>query len=426
MANQKINLDLSFLRPWQTQFVQNMKKFNVLVLHRRAWKTIVAIVVLLFKALTNKGTYGYIAPFRSQAKTIGWDILNKVASQIPWVVFNVSELKCTLPNGSVITLFGADNKEALRGLDLKGVVLDEYADMDKGLYSEVLFPMLNAHLDSFTLWIGTPKGYNIFYDLYIKATTHPKYYTMLATVYDTGLLNEEQIEEAKEEMTTAQGDDSAFRQEFLLDWSVAVKYSYYWEEIEKVKKDGRLADNVFNQSLPVYTAWDLGVADATCIIFFQWDWEWIRVIDYYENTNKGLPFYVEILELKGYRYKEHFMPFDIKVKEWGSWLTRIEQAKEKLGDDKVVAVKRIGVQDWITAARTLFPKMVFDSTLEIPYLNRLSLFQPKIDKDWNPTDKAEHCDIADTIRYLAMSYNQFIEPEDSYGITYINYDDLLE
>jgi phage terminase large subunit len=190
-------------------------------------------VVLLFKALTNKGTYGYIAPFRSQAKTIGWDILNKVAGQLNTkdnpnlVTFNVSELKCTLPNGSVITLFGADNKEALRGLDLKGVVLDEYADMDKGLYSEVLFPMLNAHLDSFTLWIGTPKGYNIFYDLYIKATTHPKYYTMLATVYDTGLLNEEQIEEAKEEMTTAQGDDSAFRQEFLLDWSVAVKYSYY-------------------------------------------------------------------------------------------------------------------------------------------------------------------------------------------------------
>jgi len=50
---------------------------------------------------------------------------------------------------------------------------------------------------------------------------------MLKTVYDTGLLDEGQIEEAKEEMTTALGDDSAFRQEMLLDWSVAVKWSYY-------------------------------------------------------------------------------------------------------------------------------------------------------------------------------------------------------
>tara|TARA_R110002051_G_scaffold91273_2_gene160534 strand:- start:1367 stop:1699 length:333 start_codon:yes stop_codon:yes gene_type:complete len=109
-----------------------------------------------------------------------------------------------LPNGSVITLFGSDNKEALRGLDLKGVVLDEYADMPHGLYSEILFPMLNAHKDSFTLWIGTPKGYNIFYDIYMKALEDERYYTMLKTVYDTGLLDEEQIEDAKKEMTTAQ------------------------------------------------------------------------------------------------------------------------------------------------------------------------------------------------------------------------------
>lgn len=425
MANKKINLDLSFLREWQTEFVKNMKKFNVLVLHRRAWKTIVAIVVLVYKALTNKGTYGYLAPFKNQAKTIGWDALYKIAGQIPWVDFNVSELRCVLPNGSVITLFGADKKEALRGLDLKGVVLDEYADMPHGLYSEILFPMLNAHKDSFTLWIGTPKGYNIFYDLYMKALKDEGYYTMLKTVYDTGLLDESQIADAKKEMTTAMWDDSAFRQEMLLDWSVAVKWSYYWDEIEKTKKEGRIIRDVYNKNLPVHTVWDIGISDPTCILFFQWNWEHIIVIDYYENVNKGLPFYKEQLDLKGYRYGQYYMPFDIAVKEWGSWLTRVEIMQELFWWDRVEQVKRVKVQDGINAARTLFPKMVFDQTMEEKYLNKLSLFQPKVNKDGSPTDTPEHNDLADTIRYLAMAYNQFIEPEDNFEVTYINYDEFI-
>jgi hypothetical protein len=53
----------------------------------------------------------------------------------------------TLPNSSIITLFGADNQEALRGLDLRGVVLDEYKDISPTLYREILAPMINAYKD---------------------------------------------------------------------------------------------------------------------------------------------------------------------------------------------------------------------------------------------------------------------------------------
>lgn len=423
--NKKINLDLSFLRPYQKHFFENHKKKNILVVHRRAWKTIVSITFLIYKALSEKWTYWYLAPFRSQAKTIAWDALNKIASQIPGVTFNVSELKCTMPNGSVITLFGADNKEALRGLDLKGVVFDEYADMAPWIYSEIIFPQVNAHKTGWSVFIWTPKGYNIFYDLYMKAIKDPKWYTAYLTVYDTGLLDEEQLEDAKREMTTAMWDDSAFRQEMLLDWSVAVKWSYYWDEIEKAKKEGRIIRDVYNKNLPVHTVWDIGISDPTCILFFQWNWEHIIIIDYYENVNKGLPFYKEQLDLKGYRYGQYYMPFDIAVKEWGSGLTRVEIMQELFWWDRVEQVKRVKVQDGINAARTLFPKMVFDQTMEEAYLNKLSLFQPKINKDGSPTDTPEHNDLADTIRYLAMAYNQFIEPEDNFEVTYINYDEFI-
>jgi len=69
--------------------------------------------------------------------------------------------------------------------------------------------------------------------------------------------------------------------------------------------------------------------------------------------------------------------------------------------------------------------MVFDSLME-GFLNKLSLFQPVINKDGSPTDKPEHNDLADTIRYLAMAYNQFIEPEGTEEIiTYIDYDEFI-
>lgn len=52
-----LNLDLSFLRDWQKHFFQNHKKRNVLVVHRRAGKTIVTITFLLYKALQTVGDY---------------------------------------------------------------------------------------------------------------------------------------------------------------------------------------------------------------------------------------------------------------------------------------------------------------------------------------------------------------------------------
>tara|TARA_R110002051_G_scaffold91273_2_gene160533 strand:- start:1031 stop:1261 length:231 start_codon:yes stop_codon:yes gene_type:complete len=74
--------------------------------------------------------------------------------------------------------------------------------------------------------------------------------------------------------------------------------------------------DIYNKSLPVHTVWDIGISDPTCILFFQWNGEHIMIIDYYENVNKGLPFYKEQLDLKGYMYGQFYMPFDIAVKEW--------------------------------------------------------------------------------------------------------------
>lgn len=418
------NLDLSFLREWQKHFFEHHKLRNVLVVHRRWGKTIVAIVFLLYKALINKWSYWYIAPYRSQAKQIAWEALLKICENIPWVEKNVSELKATLPNWSTITLFGADNQEALRWLDLRWVILDEYKDISSSLYSEIIAPMVNAYKDGWVTYIWTPWGKNQFYDIYQRAIKNPEdWYSAYLDIYTTGLLDEEQLARAKEEGTDELGDDSAFRQEYLLDWDVSAKYSYYGKYISAVFKENRLYDNLFDPELPVYTAWDIWYNDYTCIVFFQYKDEKIRIIDYYQNRTYWFWHYKEVLDEKPYAYRYHFLPHDIMQTELWTWLTRFETFEKMFGWESALVVTRTKVEDWINAVRELLPDMIFDSSL-IDYLNKLSEYQPKLDKEGNPW-KPIHSDVADTIRYLAMSYNEYIEIEEEYDTVILDYNEYL-
>jgi len=420
----KYNLDLTFLRDWQKKFFSNHKLRNVLVVHRRWGKTIVAIVFLLYKALINKGSYWYIAPYRTQSKSIAWEALNKIGKNIPWMEWNISELKCTLPNGSTIVLFGADNQEALRWLDLRGVVLDEYKDINASLYREILAPMINAYKDGWVVYIGTPWGKNQFYDIYEKAKNNDEWYDACLDIHTTWLLDEEQLKRAMEEGTDEHWDDSAFRQEYLLDWDVSSKYSYYRKQIAAMYKTNRLIDGLYDPHLPVYTAWDIGVNDYTTIIFFQYFEGHIRLIDYYENRGEWIGFYYNHLKSLPYVYKRHFLPHDAAAKEWGSWYTRQQTFEDYFWYDTTYVLKRYPVADGINAVRELFPIMLFDGSL-VKYINVLSEYQPKLDKAGLPTEHAIHCDVSDTIRYLATAYNDFVKTEENWEVEEIDYTHLI-
>lgn len=416
----KINLDISsLLRDWQKEFFEGAKKYNVLVLHRRAWKTVVAILFLIYKALKSKGDYWYVAPFRNQAETIAWDYLKKFWEQIPSTKTNNSKLILTFPNGSKITVFGADNPDALRGLDLKGVVLDEYAQMNRIFYEEIIFPMINAHKDWWATWIGTPKGKNIFYDLYQKAVDSDKYYTMYLNVYETGLLDEAQIEDAKQEQS-----QDAFAQEYMLDWDVSIKGSFYWKQLLKAFEDNRVLPNLYDPTLPVYTAWDLWVNDKTVILFFQYYQNRIRIIDEVEGSNEWLPYYHQILRSRPYAYKMHFVPHDVAVKEFSTWMTRYETFQKMFWWDKVQKLTRQNVQDWINMVRTILDRTVWDSSLE-EYMNILWEYRPKFNEKTGEFGKPIHCDHSDAMRYLATAYNYFVDVHENYETFSVDYSNLL-
>ena len=200
-------------------------RFTVLVWHRRAGKTVFAILELLLAALDCKrerGRYAYVAPLLKQAKAVAWDYVKHYARCIPGVVVNESELAITLPNGASVRLFGADNPDGMRGIYLDGAVLDEVAQMKGEVWGEIVRPAI-ADRGGWVLFIGTPKGVNLFSQLYYRALDaenggDDQWHADLRRWDDTGALPLQEIEQARREMT-----ESQFAQEFECDFNAAVE-----------------------------------------------------------------------------------------------------------------------------------------------------------------------------------------------------------
>jgi hypothetical protein len=132
-------------RPWQLEVHNDLKRFSVLVVHRRGGKTVLAVNLLIDAALRCKkpmGRFGYIAPLLKQARQIAWDYVQHFTAEIPGMHYNQQAMVATFPNGARVSLFGADNPDSLRGLYFDGVVMDEVADMRPQVWGEVIRPAL--------------------------------------------------------------------------------------------------------------------------------------------------------------------------------------------------------------------------------------------------------------------------------------------
>ena len=198
-------------------------RFCVLVAHRRLGKTVLSVNHLIKRAITDRkerGMYAYLAPFRNQAEQIAWGYLKHYTSQIPEISINEQKLSILLPNGATIRIFGADNPDALRGMYFDGVVIDEVAQIKPTLWGEVIRPAL-ADRKGWAAFIGTPKGINLFSQIYDQALNlmskgDPDWIAMLYSVEQTHVIDEKELAALKVEMS-----ENEYRQEFLCDFSAA-------------------------------------------------------------------------------------------------------------------------------------------------------------------------------------------------------------
>ena len=388
-------------------FHNSRKRWRIIVAHRRAGKTVACVNELIRAALTcdkPEPRVAYVAPYFRQAKDVAWSYLKEFTRNIPGRVVNESELRVDLPNGGRVRLYGADNPDALRGLYLDGIVLDEFADMRPRFLPEVVRPALSDRRGSLTL-IGTPKGHNEFFDRWEAAQSDPEWFTMMLKASETGIVDAEELESARKMMSEAQ-----YAQEYECSFEAAIEGAYYGLLLEAAQTQGRIAQVPHNPSLPVFTAWDLGVGDDTSIWFAQRSGGWLHIIDHYASNGQPASHYVDVLRAKPYTYANHFLPHDAENREWTNGKSRLDTLKT-LGLQDCKVIPRMAVDDGINAVRLLLPICRFDADkckagLEAlrqyrrEYDENKRVFKPSPLHDWTSHD-------ADAFRYLACG----LEPE---------------
>jgi len=220
MTDGEVAADLGYRpRPWQEKCRAAMKRFNVLVVHRRGGKTVMACITLVDACLRTKkknARYAYLAPYRVQAKAIAWDYVKAYARRIPGAKILEGELRIDFPNGARLSLYGADDPERLRGLYFDGIVIDELKDIKPSVWGEIVRPALADRI-GWALVIGTPKGINLLSQMYFDALNAPdEWYASIWKWDDTDSLPYEEVQAAKRAMS-----DRQFRQEFECDFNAA-------------------------------------------------------------------------------------------------------------------------------------------------------------------------------------------------------------
>ena len=199
------------LLPWQQDVWNDATRFKIVAAGRRTGKSRLAAWLLIVNALeSSKGNVFYVAPTQGQARDIMWQTLLELGNPVI-VSSHINNLQIKLINGATISLKGADRPETMRGVSLKFLVMDEYADMKPEVFEQILRPAL-ADQKGNALFIGTPMGRNHFYELYQYAELEddPTYKAWHFTSYDNPLLDSEEINVAKKSMSSY-----AFRQEFM-------------------------------------------------------------------------------------------------------------------------------------------------------------------------------------------------------------------
>ena len=390
-------------RQLQKEIHESLKRFNVLVCHRRFGKTVLCINEMIKKCLQNElpnPRYYYISPTYSISKRNCWDYLKYYTDVLPDVQYHETELRCDLPNGGRIQLLGCERPDTLRGLYMDGCVLDEVAQMPPRLWTEIIRPSL-VDRNGWMIAIGTPAGHNAFYDLFDHAQHNETWLAKNFKASETGIVPEQELEEAKKLMPP-----EIYEAEFECSFDSAGIGSIYGKSLQLADEQNRVTKVPYDSKHKVNTFWDLGMADKTSIWFVQQVGSAIHLIDYEEDSGEGLEYYAGMLQDKGYVYDTHYFPHDASVREIGTGNSRIETA-QSLGLVTSI-VPKLSVEDGINAVRMILSRCWFDHEKTKLGLDALRQYR------WSTTERGEvknrpvhdwTSHSADAFRYLAVGLN---------------------
>jgi hypothetical protein len=186
--------------------------------------------------------------------------------------------------------------------------------------------------------------------------------------------------------------EDQYEQEFECSFEAVIQGSVYGKRVREAIDGGRVINGLYDPTLPVYTAWDLGFDDLTCCIWWQMAGNEVRVIDCYVNNGHGIQHYIEqlyghkiIVEQYGdsgrvlkwhkgedipeaihrnkFKYDKHFVPHDAANKLLQAGGRSIIQQAHELGV-MMYKVDATGQQNGIEAARKTLESTWFDAGVD--------------------------------------------------------------
>ena len=280
----------------QKEVAVDKHRFRVVCAGRRWGKSVLSQLIVLKWATENRGLYWIVSPTYRQGKQIHWQGLRQIVPQ-RWIAKkNEVELSITLKNGSIIELKGAENPDALRGVKLRGLVIDEIASIRNWdwLWSEVLRPTL-TDFEAPGLFISTPKGYNHFYELYERGRSDEVYKSWKFTSYDNPFINSEEIDNAKKELT-----ENTFYQEYMADFRkyTGLVYKDFQRETHVIEP----FDIPEGGGQGIYRGFDFGSTNPTAVlwIWVDSDGNWF-VFDEHYKTGETIDYHAGVVNSKSIR-----------------------------------------------------------------------------------------------------------------------------
>ena len=151
----------------------------------------------------------------------------------------------------------------------------------------------------------------------------------------------------------------------------------YASEMRALTQRGAITRVPYDPALPVHTFWDLGISDCTSIWFVQAAAFEFRFIDFLQDRNRALPYYLQELQKRGYVYGFHHLPHDGKRRDLGTGKS-IEHHMTEAGF-KVKIVPDIGFANGLNAARNLFVRAYIDEERCADGLNCLRRYCWRVD-----------------------------------------------
>ena len=373
-------------RPYQEDFFSAMNKGckrAILCWNRRAGKDTSAWNYLIYTAYEKKGVYYYVFPTFSQGRKVLWDSMTQDGIRfldfIPKQLIahcNNQEMKVKLKNGSIIQIVGSDNYDAIMGTNPSGCIFSEYSIQNPNAW-QYIRPILDAN-KGWAIFVFTPRGANHakeLFDMALEDKNKDTWFCQRLTLNDTKVITDEQLQKIKDEGVS----DDMIQQEWYCSFTQGIVGSYYAKYVQEAKDDGRVGKVPWDQQTLVHTAWDLGIRDSMCIIWFQLIGKEIHCLDYYEASGEGLPHYAKILKDKPYLYGTHYAPHDIEARELSHGLSRREVAASLGIRYQVLPTLKLSKAEAIECVRGRFNRCWIDETK----CKRLILCLENYRKIWN-------------------------------------------